>query len=230
MVSCDRWCSPIIFSFSLSVVPFFILLFKRHSLFLQEKKIRHFSKIILLKISNFSFFLNQKHTLSLSLSNMSNVIDASATTSETAAQKVKTKSTSQSERAGLTFPIGRVARMLRDRSHVSRMQHMVPVHMACALESIVIDILDIAASQAHKCRVKRITPQHLTIALKSDRELTHVLARGSIAHGGVIPFVHSVLVPAMVKEAEEAKKAELKSKKNTKAAKSQASKRQKVSP
>jgi histone H2A len=49
-------------------------------------------------------------------------------------------------------------------------------------------------------------PRHLLLAIRNDQELGKLLAGVTIAHGGVLPNIQSVLLPK--KAAEKAEKAE----------------------
>ena len=41
----------------------------------------------------------------------------------------------------------------------------------------------------------RITPRHITLAVKNDEELNKLLGGVTIASGGVLPNIHAVLLP-----------------------------------
>ena len=59
--------------------------------------------------------------------------------------KKKSKSTSRSAKAGLQFPVGRVARYLRQGRVAARIGAGAPVYMAAVLEYLCAEILELAA-------------------------------------------------------------------------------------
>jgi histone H2A len=61
-------------------------------------------------------------------------------------------------------------------------------------------------------------PRHLLLAIRNDEELGKLLAGVTIAHGGVLPKIHSVLLPKKALEKAE-KEASSKSPKKKTAAK-----------
>ncbi|XP_037718417.1 histone H2A.Z-like [Drosophila subpulchrella] len=105
----------------------------------------------------------------------------------------KTKVT-QSKRAGLQFPVGRIHRYLKKRntSHM-RIGATASVVTAAVLEYLNAEILELAGYVAADCKVKCITPRHLQIAIRRDMELD-ILVSGTIAGGGVVPYIHKALI------------------------------------
>jgi histone H2A len=77
-------------------------------------------------------------------------------------------------------------------------------------------VLELAGNAARDNKKTRIIPRHVLLAIRNDEELGKLLAGVTIAHGGVLPNIHSVLLPK--KTAEKASSKEPKSPK--KAAKS----------
>jgi histone H2A len=67
-------------------------------------------------------------------------------------------------------------------------------------------VLELAGNAAKDNKKSRIVPRHLLLAIRNDQELGKLLAGVTIAHGGVLPNIHSVLLPK--KAAEKAEKAE----------------------
>uniref|UniRef100_A0A453MUB9 Histone H2A n=1 Tax=Aegilops tauschii subsp. strangulata TaxID=200361 RepID=A0A453MUB9_AEGTS len=72
-------------------------------------------------------------------------------------------------------------------------------------------VLELAGNAAKDNKKTRIIPRHLLLAVRNDQELGRLLAGVTIAHGGVIPNINSVLLPkkspaAAEKEAKSPKK------------------------
>ena len=51
----------------------------------------------------------------------------------------------------------------------------------------------------------RIIPRHLQLAIRNDEELNRLLGHVVISQGGVLPNIHSELLPSKTKEAKVAK-------------------------
>ena len=105
------------------------------------------------------------------------------------------KSTSRSAKAGLQFPVGRVARYMKQSKVASRVGSGAPVYMAAVLEYLCAEILELAGNAARDNKKSRIIPRHLQLAVRNDEELNKLLSGVTIASGGVLPNIHAVLVP-----------------------------------
>ena len=112
------------------------------------------------------------------------------------------KSSSRSSKAGLQFPVGRIARYMRNGSNVSRVGGGAPVYMAAILEYLAAEILELAGNAARDNKRKRIVPRHIQLAVRNDEELNKLFGGVTIASGGVLPNIHSVLIPKSAKKAE----------------------------
>lgn len=110
---------------------------------------------------------------------------------------------SRSTRAGLTFPVGRIHRMLRKGNYCERIGNATPVFLAAVLEYLVAEILELAGHAACDNRKQRISPRHLQLAIRNDQELNKLLSGVTIAEGGVMPNINTALLP---KQAEAAAK------------------------
>merc|ERR1712119_1911 len=109
--------------------------------------------------------------------------------------KVKGKATSRSSRAGLQFPVGRIHRLLRKGNYAKRIGAGGPVYMAAVMEYLAAEILELAGNAARDNKKSRIIPRHLQLAVRNDEELNKLLAGVTIAQGGVLPNIQSVLLP-----------------------------------
>jgi len=107
----------------------------------------------------------------------------------------KGKSVSRSAKAGLQFPVGRLARFLRKARVAPRIGAGAPVYVGAVLEYLTAEILELAGNAARDNKKTRIVPRHITLAVKNDEELNKLLGGVTIASGGVLPNIHAVLLP-----------------------------------
>ncbi len=108
------------------------------------------------------------------------------------------KSTSRSAKAGLQFPVGRVARFLRNQRVASRIGAGAPVYLAAVLEYLAAEILELAGNAARDNKKHRIVPRHVQLAVRNDEELNKLLGNVTIAAGGVLPNINATLLPKKV--------------------------------
>ncbi|CCE90326.1 histone H2A TDEL_0D04140 [Torulaspora delbrueckii] len=104
-------------------------------------------------------------------------------------------SQSRSAKAGLTFPVGRVHRLLRKGNYAQRVGSGAPVYMTAVLEYLAAEILELAGNAARDNKKTRIIPRHLQLAIRNDDELNKLLGNVTIAQGGVLPNIHQNLLP-----------------------------------
>ncbi|XP_063292186.1 histone H2A-like [Pelobates fuscus] len=111
------------------------------------------------------------------------------------AAKIRAKTRTRSSRAGLQFPVGRVHRLLRKGHYSKRVGAGAPVYLAAVLEYLTAEVLELAGNAARDNKKTRIIPRHLQLAVRNDEELNKLLARVTIAQGGVLPNIQAVLLP-----------------------------------
>jgi len=102
-------------------------------------------------------------------------------------------STSRSAKAGLTFPVGRVHRLLRKGNYAQRVGSGAPVYLTSVLEYLAAEILELAGNAARDNKKSRIIPRHLQLAIRGDDELDSLI-RATIASGGVLPHINKALL------------------------------------
>jgi histone H2A len=56
-------------------------------------------------------------------------------------------------------------------------------------------VQELAGNAARDNKKSRIVPRHVQLAIRNDEELSKLLADVTIANGGVLPNIHSVLLP-----------------------------------
>ncbi|TKR81725.1 hypothetical protein L596_015551 [Steinernema carpocapsae] len=89
------------------------------------------------------------------------------------------KHLSKSTRAGLVFSVARLQSRLKKDRYSERIGVGAAVFMTALVEYMVAEVLEL--------------PRHILLAVRSDEELSKILGQVTIAQGGVVPFVHSVL-------------------------------------
>ncbi|KAH3680995.1 hypothetical protein WICPIJ_008003 [Wickerhamomyces pijperi] len=113
-------------------------------------------------------------------------------------------SQSRSSKAGLTFPVGRVHRLLRKGNYAQRIGSGAPVYLTAVLEYLAAEILELAGNAARDNKKTRIIPRHLQLAIRNDEELNKLLGHVTIAQGGVLPNIHQNLLPKKTAKAAKA--------------------------
>jgi histone H2A len=112
------------------------------------------------------------------------------------------KSQTKSSKAGLQFPVGRIGRFLKKGKYATRVGAGAPVYLAAILEYLTAEVLELAGNAARDNKKTRIVPRHIQLAVRNDEELNKLFGGVTIAQGGVLPNIHSVLIPkSSVKEA-----------------------------
>ncbi|EFN60068.1 hypothetical protein CHLNCDRAFT_48410 [Chlorella variabilis] len=105
------------------------------------------------------------------------------------------KKVTKSIKAGLQFPVGRMQRYLRKGRYAERIGSGAPVYLAAVLEYLAAEVLELAGNAARDNKKTRITPRHIQLAVRNDEELSKLLAGVTISEGGVLPNIHSMLLP-----------------------------------
>ena len=108
--------------------------------------------------------------------------------------KKSTKSTSQSKKAGLVFPVGKIGTALRKGRYAPRVSKSAAVFAASTLEFLTSEVLEVAAKAVlQRGKSKRITPRALTLAVRHDADLGALLKDVTLSRGGVVPKVEKAL-------------------------------------
>ena len=110
------------------------------------------------------------------------------------------KTQTRSSRAGLQFPVGRIARYMRKGGFAPRVGAGAPVYMASVLEYLTAELLELAGNAAKDNKKHRIVPRHVMLAIKNDDELGQLLKNVVITQAGVLPNINSALLPQKKKK------------------------------
>lgn len=105
----------------------------------------------------------------------------------------KAKAKSRSSRAGLSFPVGRVHRLMKKGNYAERVGSGAPVYLAAVLEYLTAEILELAGNAARDNKKSRVIPRHLQLAIRNDEELNKLLSGVTISQGGVLPNIQPEL-------------------------------------
>merc|ERR1712166_1128774 len=122
--------------------------------------------------------------------------------SNAASKKATRKaSTTQSSRANVTFPVGRIARHMRRLRLSDRIGQSASVYMAGVLDYITSEMLEgagVIAGQKKGASVKHgiIRPKHIQLSVRSDPEFEKFMSNAQISEGGSIANIHEFLFPA----------------------------------
>ena len=106
------------------------------------------------------------------------------------------RAVSRSSKAGLQFPVGRIARFLKQGRYSERVGAGAPVYLAAVLEYLAAEVLELAGKDNKKTR---IVPRHIQLAIRNDEELNKLMANTTIAAGGVLPNINAYLLPKKIK-------------------------------
>jgi histone H2A len=112
------------------------------------------------------------------------------------------KAMSRSNKAGLQFPVGRLHRFLRKGNYADRVGAGAPVYLAAVLEYLSAEVLELAGNAARDNKKTRINPRHIQLAIRNDEELNKLLGDATIPSGGVLPNIHTALLPKKSKTGE----------------------------
>ncbi|KAM3872670.1 histone H2A-like [Diretmus argenteus] len=115
-----------------------------------------------------------------------------------AAPKAKSAK-SRSSRAGITFPVGRIHRLLKKGNYAQRIGSGAAIYLAAILEYLCAEILELAGNACRDNKRQRIAPRHILLAVRNDEELNKLLAGVTISDGGVLPNINASLLPKKTK-------------------------------
>merc|ERR1712228_284304 len=109
--------------------------------------------------------------------------------------KTAARPVSRASKAGLQFPVGRIARFMKQGRYAARIGAGAPVYCAAVLEYLAAEVLELAGNAAKEDKKSRVAPRHIQLAIRHDDELNKLMGGTTIANGGVLPNIHVALLP-----------------------------------
>ncbi|KAK9689810.1 hypothetical protein RND81_09G082600 [Saponaria officinalis] len=87
-----------------------------------------------------------------------------------------------------------IARYLKKGRYAQRVGSGSHVYLSAVLEYLAAEVLELAGNAARDNKKNKIIPRHIQLAVKNDEELSKLLGSVTIAGGGVLPKIHTVLL------------------------------------
>ena len=101
----------------------------------------------------------------------------------------KKKSVSKSQKAGLTFPVARFNRYLKNKSGMKRIGGSAPIYLAAVVEYIAAEIMEVTGNGTKKSNRKTISPEELSAAIRGDSDLNKLFSGHNICVGDKVAKV-----------------------------------------
>ena len=116
------------------------------------------------------------------------------------------KSVSSSVKAGVVFPVGRIASQLKKGMFARRIGGSAAAYLAAVMEYIMAEVIEVSADVATEHNKQSLFPRHLQLAIRNDDELSKLFSSCTINGGGVLPNIDRRILP--LKQQKEMEKAE----------------------
>lgn len=100
---------------------------------------------------------------------------------------IRKRKAARTKQPKLLFPAHRARRFLRKGKFAKRIERNTPIALAAVVECLSLELLGLAAQITTKFGTKRIQPRHLSLAIQLDDDFREMLAKTTMAQGGVIP-------------------------------------------
>jgi histone H2A len=113
---------------------------------------------------------------------------------------------------GLTIPVTRVTRVLKQNKFADRYRKGSTVFISGVLEYLTAELVDLASNAAKHLGKKRITPRAISLAIRGDSDFNALLADALVSGGGVTPHINKVLIKGKKKRKGKKKKKSSKAK------------------
>lgn len=104
------------------------------------------------------------------------------------------KQSTKSSKAGLIFPVARMARYMKHLHVADRIGAGAPVYISAVIEYLTAEILELAGNVAKDSKKSRIIPRNIQLAIRNDDEFAKLFSNVTIASGGVLPHINDALI------------------------------------
>lgn len=101
----------------------------------------------------------------------------------------------KSFKAGVYFPVSRIKRYLKNRIDGKRISDYSAVYLAAVLDYLIAEVIEISGNVTKDMNKKLIIPRHIKCGVGQDKELDELFQHVIISQGGVMPYIHGVLLP-----------------------------------
>ena len=102
---------------------------------------------------------------------------------------------SKSAKAGLLMPVARLNTVMKKSGGTKRVGGSAPVYATAVLEYLLTELLEVAGDATRKAKRKRILPEDISLAVRSDKDLSKLLRGFSCCSGDKLKDVSRALVP-----------------------------------
>ena len=112
-----------------------------------------------------------------------------------AEKRPRKKAQSKSAKAGLLMPVARLNAAMKRSGATKRVGGSAPVYATAVLEYLVTELLEVAGNTTIKAKRKRISPEDISLAVRSDADLSKLLRGFSCCTGDKLKNIAKALVP-----------------------------------
>jgi histone H2A len=110
-------------------------------------------------------------------------------------KKARKPTQSKSAKAGLLMPVARLNTVMKKAGGAKRVGGSAPVYATAVLEYLLTELLELAGNTTMKAKRKRILPEDISLAVRSDEDLSKLLRGFSCCTGDKLTNVAKALVP-----------------------------------
>lgn len=84
---------------------------------------------------------------------------------------------------------------MRQGLFAARIGAGAPVYLAAVMEYMTAEVLELSGNASRDNKKVRIVPRHIMLAIRNDEELNKFSSNALLPGAGVLPNIHSVLLP-----------------------------------